>query len=60
MKQPAFTGHWYAPEQLGYVRIPAKCTAKVEVYRAPDGKIREWDAEKGRPLVFVDDNAGIR
>jgi hypothetical protein len=59
-KQPSFTGKWYHPEQLGYIREHDKCTYLVEVWRAPDGTVKEWDATKGQPKLFVDDNVGIR
>jgi hypothetical protein len=59
-KQPTFTGLWLSPERLGYIRRDDMCTYLVEVWQSPEGKLREWDATKGQPKIFVDDGAGVR
>ena len=58
MIQPSFTGKYLPPEHLGFDRIPELCTHKVETYRNADGMVKEFDAEKGKPLIWVDDRAG--
>jgi hypothetical protein len=57
-QQPALTGHQVPPERLGYMWRPDLSTAKVSVYMRLDGKRREFDADKGAPLVWIDDRLG--
>lgn len=57
---PAFTGFWVQPERLGFVRRNDLSTPQVVVYQAPNGKLKEFDGSKGNPMLFVDENVGIR
>jgi hypothetical protein len=60
MTQPSFSGQWFHPAELGYVRRYDLSTPQVEAWQSPDGKVHEWEI-KGReaPKVFIDDAAGL-